>query len=187
MPRLLRHAAAGLVLTLALGACGKHDAPPPANAPAAAASAKPAPAASTPAPAATPNAPAKAPAPAATTAAAPIDTHFRVASVTIGDDVAPDHRVTQAKARFAPAVKVIYAAVETQGVTDNATLSATWSYLDSQAKQIVSTSQSIATTGPAVTTFEIRNPNLWPTGKYQVVIAVDGKTVATQDFEVTKG
>jgi hypothetical protein len=187
MHRLLRHAAACLVLAFALGACGKHEAPP-ANTPARVASAKPAAATSTPAPApaATPHSPATLPTAPATTASAPSDTHFHVAGVTVGDAVAPDHRVTQAKARFVPTDKVIYAAVETQGITDNATLSATWSYLEGQSRQIVSTSQSIATTGPAVTTFEIRNPNLWPTGKYQVVIALDGKTVATRDFDVTK-
>ena len=117
----------------------------------------------------------------------PVDTHFRVAGVTVGNEVAADHRVTQARTHFAPTDKIIYAAVETEGKTESATLTATWSYLEGQSRQIVSTSQSIATTGTAVTTFEVRNPNLWPTGKYQVVIAVDGKTVSTQDFEVTKG
>ena len=189
MHRFARHTVGGgcLLAALALGACGKHEAPP---------AAAPAPATSAPARTAA-RPPAQVPeitlpkaasaAPAKTTAtAAPVDKAFRVASVSVGDDVTPDHRVTQAKSRFAPSVKTIYAAVETQGVTDSATLSATWSYLEGSSRQIVSTSQSIATDGPAVTTFEVRNPNQWPLGKYQVVIAVDGKTVSTQDFEVAK-
>lgn len=138
MNRLLRHALPCLVLPLALAACGKKHEQPPANAPAATslppARAATTPAAPAPAPAATPNTPATPPAAPATTAAAPVDTHFRVAGVTVGGDVAPDHRVTQAKSRFAPTDKTIYAAVETQGITDNATLSATWTYLDSQAR-----------------------------------------------------
>jgi len=190
MHRFQRHAFGGccLIAALALGACGKHEAPP-ASAPAAA-STRPvtAPAAAPPSitlPKAASAVPAK---PATTTAAsAPVEQTFRVAGVTVGDDVSPDHRVTLAKMRFSPSVKTIYAAVETQGITDSATLSATWSYVEGTPRQIVSTSQSIATEGPAVTTFEVRNPNQWPLGKYQVMIAVDGKTVSTQEFEVAKG
>ncbi len=188
MKRLLRHAIGCAVVfaAFALAACGKHEPPPAPKAPASAAS-TPAAATTTPAPPATPNSPAASPAAPATAAAAPADTHFRIAGVTIGSEVAADHRVTQPRTRFAPTDKTIYAAVETEGTTESATLTATWTYLEGQSRQIVSTSQSIATTGPAVTTFEVRNPNLWPIGKYQVVIAVDGKPVSTQDFEVTKG
>ena len=190
MHHFQRHAIAccGLLAALTLAACGKHEAAPAA--PATKAAAAPMAAASAPAKARAgapditlPTASAKS---VASTAPAPVVASFRVASVTMGDDVAPDHRVTAAKTRFTPSVKTIYAAVETQGVTDSATLSATWSYVEGTPRQIVSTSQSIATDGPAVTTFEVRNPNQWPLGKYQVVIAVDGKTVSTQDFEVAK-
>ena len=187
MHRFQRHAFGGscLIAALALAACGKHEAPPAA--PAAASTARvTAPAAAPPA-ITLPKAASAVPAKAATVAAAPVAQTFRVEGVTLGDDVSPDHRVTLAKARFAPSVKTIYAAVETQGSTDSATLSATWSYVEGTPRQIVSTSQSIATDGPAVTTFEVRNPNQWPLGKYQVVIAVDGKTVSTQEFEVAKG
>jgi len=191
MNSLLRHVLRYVVLStaVALAACGKHEPPPAPKSPASASSAPAAPAAArtAPAPAATRNLPITPPSAPAPTAAVPVDTHFRVAGVTVGNEVAADHRVTQARTHFAPTDKIIYAAVETEGKTESATLTATWSYLEGQSRQIVSTSQSIATTGTAVTTFEVRNPNLWPTGKYQVVIAVDGKTVSTQDFEVTKG
>lgn len=189
MHRFQRHAAGigCLIAALALGACGKHEAPP-AAAPAAAASAPARPLAKAPAPVPDITLPkATSTVPAAAAKPAEVDRTFRIASVTIGDDVTPDHRVTEAMTRFAPSVKTIYAAVETLGVTDSATLSATWSYLEGTSRQIVSTSQSIATDGPAVTTFEVRNPNQWPLGRYQVVIAVDGKVVSTQEFEVAKG
>ena len=189
MNSLLRHVIRYAVLStaVALAACGKHEPPPAPKSPASASSAPAAPATARTAlaPAATRNLPATPP--TAPAAAVRVDTHFRVAGVTVGNEVAADHRVTQARTHFAPTDKIIYAAVETEGKTESATLTATWSYLEGQSRQIVSTSQSIATTGTAVTTFEVRNPNLWPTGKYQVVIAVDGKTVSTQDFEVTKG
>ncbi|MGO4701609.1 hypothetical protein [Dyella sp. 2RAB6] len=187
MHRFQRHAAGVCCLTaaLALGACGKHEAPP-ATAPAAAASAPAKPPATAPAAVPDIHLPKASSASPAKAAVAPVDKTFRVASVTVGDDVMADHRVTEAKTRFAPSVKTIYAAVETQGVTDSATLNATWTYLEGTSRQIVSTSQSIATEGPAVTTFEVRNPNQWPIGKYQVVITVDGKAVSTQDFEVAK-
>ena len=188
MHRFERHALGSgcLIAALALGACGKHEAPPTA-APAAASTARvTAPAAAPPA-ITLPKAASALPARTATTATPSAVQTFRVAAVTVGDDVSPDHRVSLAKLRFSPSVKTIYAAVETQGSTDSVTLTATWSYIEGIPRQIVSTSQSIATDGPAVTTFEVRNPNQWPLGKYQVVIAVDGKTVVTQDFEVAKG
>jgi len=201
MKRSIPHVAlysAALAGLLLLGACGKHEQnepPPAASAPAKPAStpatpppASPAPSTTAPAPAGTSNAPAARPAHAGTTpsAAVPTPTEFRVAAVTVGSQVADDHRVSEARSRFAPSDKAIYASVATQGNTSGVTLNATWTYMEGQARPITSTSQSIATDGPAVTTFEVRNPNQWPTGKYQVVISLDGKPVSTQGFEVSK-
>ncbi|WP_266171993.1 hypothetical protein [Dyella subtropica] len=201
MKRSIRHVAlysATLAGLLTLSACGKHEQAPPANAPAAPASTPAAQQAPTPAPAPASTAPA-APAPASTTTTKPagagasasatpaaVNDNFHVAAVTLGSKVANDLQISEAKNRFAPNEKAIYASVATQGDTAGATLNATWTYLEGQARQITSTNQSIATNGPATTTFEIRNPNLWPAGKYQVVISLDGKPVTTQDFEVSK-
>ena len=187
---------AGLLM---LSACGKSEQPassPPA-ASTAAAPAAPTPASTAPAPASTAAAPAPAPsttaaaapaaAPASNTAAAPVAGDLKVAGVTLGGAVSADHKVSKAKTTFAPGDKSIYASVATEGNTDGATLSAKWSYLEGKGQLVNSTSQSIATDGPATTTFRVQNPNNWPEGKYKVEIAVNGKSVSTQNFEVKKG
>lgn len=183
---------------LLLGACGKHDnnntpAPAPAGtaatSPMAPMSPQPVPAATAPAPAST-AAPApagsSAPANAGTTAAATpaVDNAFGIDQVVIGDAVNSSHAVATAKDHIAADHKAIYASVETRGKTDGVTLSARWSYLEGKGQLVSAISQSIATDGPAVTTFKIQNPHLWPAGKYQVEIALDGKPVSTRAFEV---
>jgi len=102
----------------------------------------------------------------------------------VGDAVTAGHTVTQPRDTIAATQKAIYASVETSGRTDGATLSARWSYVEGKGQLVSAISQSIATTGPAVTTFKIQNPNAWPAGRYQVEIALDGKPVSTRSFEV---
>lgn len=186
-------AASGLLM---LSACGKHDASTEAPAPASTATTPttpampPAPATTAPAPAATAATPAMpastAPAPASTTAsAAPAASDvFAVSKVVVGDAITAAHTVNQPKDTIAATRKAIYASVETSGRTDGATLSARWSYDEGKGQLVSAISQSIATSGPAVTTFKIQNPNVWPAGKYTVEIALDGKPVSTRSFEV---
>jgi hypothetical protein len=178
---------------LLLSACGKHPAPVPASQPVAkptvtAPAAKPAPTGTTGRTVAAPAAPASAGITAATTptAAAAASTTFSVASVTLGDTVNAAHQVSQASNRFAPGDKIIYASVATAGRSSGATLNARWSYLEGQGLLISNITQAIAADGPAVTTFMVQNPDLWPEGKYKVEISLDGKPVATQDFEISK-
>lgn len=182
-------ALAGLLL---LSACGKHDneaTPPP---PAAASTAATPPAAATaPTPAATaptPAAPASSPAPASSSGNAAAtsgdDTHFAVARLQLGDTVTANHKVDQPRSTFAPTQKTIYASVETTGRTDEATLAARWSYLEGRGQLVSTISQSIATDGPATTTFKVENPDTWPAGKYKVDISLDGKPVTSQTFEI---
>lgn len=188
------HNTALLSATLAallLSACGKNEpAAPPANAPAPAhTAAAPAP---TPAPAAT----AAQPAAAATAthagsmapsiAATPPPAPLTVAKLTLGSAVNAEYKVTRPGNRFATSDKTIYASVTTEGSTGGATLNAKWSYLEGQGQLVSSISQSIATDGPAITTFKVQNPDLWPEGKYRVEISLDGKPVAKQDFEIRK-
>lgn len=187
-------AASGLLM---LSACGKHDAS--TEAPAAASTAgvaptapviAPAPASTAPAPSSTSAAPAvpgsAPPAPASTTAStAPAASDlFAVSKVVIGDAVNAAHTVNQPTDTIAATQKAIYASVETSGRTDGATLSARWTYDEGKGQLVSAISQSIATSGPAVTTFKIQNPNAWPEGKYTVEIALDGKPVSTRSFEV---
>jgi len=180
--------AATLAAVLALSACGKHDdGQQAAPAGASTAPATPAPAATAPAPAASAPAAASttaaAAAPAAPAAAAPAAS-FKVDTVTLGSVVGNDHKVSKAKTSFAPSDKAIYASVATDGSTPGSNLSAKWTFEDGSA--VSDTSKTVATDGPAVTTFKVQNPSEWPEGKYKLVVAVDGKAAATQDFEIKK-
>ncbi len=185
---------------LLLSACGKSEAPAPA--PAAASTAAPAPAATAPAaastavkPATTPatsSTAASAPANAATVAAAPAttpataSTPLSFSKLTLGDAVNSERQVTKASTSFAVTDKTIYASVATEGSSNGAKLNAKWSYLEGQGIVVSNITQSIATDGPAITTFKVQNPDLWPEGKYKVEISLDGKTVADQDFQISK-
>ncbi|TAL93050.1 MAG: hypothetical protein EPN69_07615 [Rhodanobacter sp.] len=186
--------AAGLASMLLLAACGKHETPAP-TAPSAASSMAPtatvAIATSAPAPAssAKPEAtPARTgtsavntPAPA-TSAVLP----FRFGKLTLGDAVNADHEITHAVDHFAADDKTLYASVATVGRSTGATLNAKWRYLEGRGQLVSSISQSVATDGPAITTFKVQNPDLWPEGKYKVEISIDGKPVASQDFRIGK-
>jgi len=176
---------AGLLL---LGACSQQGndtaAPPPA------ASSAPAPAsahtAALPAPAA-PAVPATTAAPAtagSSAAAVPAPDVFKVGAVTLGEAVTAGYRIAKPTTLFAASQNIIYASVATTGRTSGATLSAHFRYLEGKGEDVTTISQTIATDGPATTTFKLRNPNDWPAGKYQVEIAIDGKPVDRQAFEV---
>ncbi|TBR36192.1 MULTISPECIES: hypothetical protein [Dyella] len=178
---------------IVLSACGKQqdqsqEATPPAasTAPVAPAAAPPAPApastsATMPPPASTTSMPAH----SGTTSSLKPES-LKVTDVKLGNKVAGEDGVSEARNHFAPNDPTIYASVTTHGQTEGATLSAAWSYLEGKSQQITQTDQQFRASGPAVTTFEVRNPNLWPAGKYQVVISLNGKPVSTQPFEVSK-
>jgi hypothetical protein len=150
--------ALGLAGALALTACGKKDETPP-------------PAATTP-PATT--------TPPPSTAMTPAQ-GVTVASVDLGTAVGPDQKVTSPTTTFG-AKDTIYAAVSTTGAATNATLGAKWTYQDGQT--VNDSSQTIAPSGPAVTTFHISKPDGWPAGNYKVEISLDGKSVSSKDFTV---
>ncbi len=186
-----------VLASLLLSACGKQQPAAPASPPASASTTTaPAPAAIAPAvagSAAAPAAPAasstvaSAAAPAAAAvAAAPAKAPLTVAKVTLGDAVNAEHKISRPGNSFIASDKTIYASVATEGSSGGATLNAKWSYLEGQGQLVSSVSQSIATDGPAVTTFKVENPDLWPAGKYKVEISLDGKPVATQDFAIRK-
>ncbi len=187
-----------VLASLLLSACGKQPPAVPANPAAASTAATPAaPVPSAPAAAgsaAAPAAPAAsstaasaaAPTAAAAVATAPAKAPLTVAKVTLGDAVNAEHKISRPGSSFAASDKTIYASVATEGSSGGATLNAKWSYLEGQGQLVSSVSQSIATDGPAITTFKVENPDLWPAGKYKVEISLDGKPVATQNFAIKK-
>lgn len=189
-PRKTALYCATLAGLLVLSACGKnHEASnttptsPATSAPAPAAPAPPSTAPISP-PQSAPSPTSSAPAPVQTTASVATGGEIKIAAVTIGSQVDAAHAISKEQRKFAPEEKAIYASVATIGTTDNATLNAKWTYLDGKDEPFSSTSESIATDGPAITTFKVQNPNAWPKGKYKVVISLNGKQVASEDFEV---
>ena len=127
------------------------------------------------------------PAPAAsTTKPAASDGGFRVATLTLGSAIDAGYAVTAPATRFAADTPVIYASVATTGRTTGATLDARWRYLEGQGVLVNELSQIVAAGGPAVTTFKVQNPNRWPVGRYNVEISLNGKPVASREFEIEK-
>jgi hypothetical protein len=199
-PRSATLISATFASMLLLSACGKSEAPAPAPAAASTAAPTPAPAptATAPAPASTAVKPAAAstaaPAAAATTAAtaapaaapAAASAPLTFSKLTLGDAVNNDHQVTKPGTSFATTDKTIYASVATEGRTSGTKLSAKWTYTEGAGVLVSNITESIATDGPAITTFKVQNPDLWPEGKYKVEISLDGKTVADQDFQIGK-
>ena len=190
MTRSLRSIAlysATLGALLLLSGCGKNE-PAPASTPVPASTA---PVATTPPPAAGTAAlppPGAASVASAASVAAPaaLPAPLTVAKLVLGSAVNAEHQVTRASNNFATGDKTLYASVATEGSSGGATLNAKWSYLEGQGQLVSSISQSIATDGPAITTFKVQNPDLWPEGKYRVEISLDGKPVAKQDFQIRK-
>lgn len=127
------------------------------------------------------------PTPAGRAAKVADDNHFRVSSVTLGSRIDTSYAVTVPATRFSAETHTIYASVATTGHTAGARLDARWRYLEGQGVPFNELSQSVAADGPAITTFEVQNPNRWPAGKYVVEISLDGKPAAQQAFEVTVG
>ncbi len=182
-------------IALALSACGNgsHTAGGPASSgtvttPPHAASA-PAPAHSAPAVASSSPAAASTAAPAApaapAAASAPTASSDSSLSLVVGSSVTADHRVTHASASFKPSEKAFYAGVSTNGKNLGGTLNAKWLYLEGKKPLVISSvSQLIPGDAPSSTTFTVHNPNPWPEGRYKVEIALDGKTIAAQEFQV---
>ncbi|MBB5359918.1 pyruvate/2-oxoglutarate dehydrogenase complex dihydrolipoamide acyltransferase (E2) component [Rhodanobacter sp. ANJX3] len=198
-PRSATLISATFASMLLLSACGKSEAPAPAPAAASTAAPAPAPAATAPAPASTAvkpaaastaaaTAPAVTPAATAAPAAAPAaaSAPLSFSKLTLGNAVNNDHQVTKPGTSFATTDKTIYASVATDGSTSGAKLNAKWTYTEGASVLVSNITQSISTDGPAITTFKVQNPDLWPEGKYKVEISLDGKTVADQDFQIGK-
>lgn len=167
----LRHTALVVpaCLALAVAACGKHAAPAPV------------PVAAKPAPKPAPPRPAPAPKPAA-----PVTPAFHVTGVTLGTMIDDAYAVALPTTRIPGTIPTIYASVATAGSTPGATLSARWYYLAGKDPLVTETSQPVRTDGAATTAFKLYNPNRWPLGAYRVDIALDGRVVAHQAFEVVE-
>lgn len=104
-----------------------------------------------------------------------------VTSVVLGTAVGSDQMIVSATTSFG-AYETIYASVSTAGAATSAKLKAKWSFQDGQIVNV--SSQIIAPTGPAVTSFHISKPDGWPAGRYKVEISLDNQPVSSKDFVV---
>lgn len=114
---------------------------------------------------------------------APAGDAVRVTEVDVGRSIGADKRINDNAATDEfRRTDTIYASVATEGNASGAALSARWTFEDGQV--VDESSQTVSSTGPAVTEFHISKPDGWPVGKYKVEIRLNGQTVETKDFEV---
>ena len=105
----------------------------------------------------------------------------KVTDVALGRAIGSDKAVTDATDNFRPN-DTIYASVATDGSSASTTLRARWTY---EGGQVVDEStRAIAPNNRERTEFHISKPDGWPTGKYQVEVFLDGRSIETKKFEV---
>lgn len=106
---------------------------------------------------------------------------FKIVSVLLGTSLDAERIVVGDTETFAPTDK-IHASVLSTGAHDGLRLSAKW--LAPDGSVVAQTEQPLAPTTATATTFSISNPTSWPTGDYQLQIAVNGSTLQTRTFKV---
>ena len=105
----------------------------------------------------------------------------KVTDVTLGRAIGGDKAITDRTDNFRP-TDTIYASVATDGSSASTTLRARWTY---EGGQVVDEStRAIAANNRERTEFHISKPDGWPTGKYQVELFLDGRSIETKKFEV---
>ena len=107
----------------------------------------------------------------------------KISAIELGNAISSDGRVAAgaAKTTFAPS-DTIYVSVQTAEPPAGAELSARWTYQDGQ---LVSESrEQLTSSGNTATEFHIAKPDGWPTGRYQVEIAMNGQPAGKREFEV---
>lgn len=113
--------------------------------------------------------------------ATPAATGVRVTEIDLGRSLAADKGIADKTSEFRPS-DTIYASIETDGTSPQATLQTRWTYQDGQV--VKELSETIAPTGKARTEFHIVKPDGWPAGKYTVAVLLNGAAAGTKEFEV---
>jgi hypothetical protein len=106
----------------------------------------------------------------------------QVTDIDMGRRLTADIKIDDKTTDFKPA-DMIYAVVETKG-TGPATLATRWTYQDNQVVNESSKTISLQGNEPVRTEFHISKPDGWPTGKYHLVVMLNGTTAGEKDFEV---
>jgi hypothetical protein len=108
---------------------------------------------------------------------------LRVAAIELGNAVGPDGRVAAGaeKTTFAP-TDTIFVSILTDKPPAGASLSTRWTYEDGQV--VSEGHETLTSSDRTATEFHIAKPDGWPTGRYRVEIALNGKPAGSRDFEV---
>lgn len=106
---------------------------------------------------------------------------FRIVSVLVGNAVDGEHVVTTDQREFA-AKDPIYASVLSIGAHQGLKLSADW--LAPDGSSFAKSEQLLVPSSDLATTFNVRHPAGWPSGDYQLRIAINGHTLRTEKFSV---
>lgn len=82
--------------------------------------------------------------------------------------------------------QAFYCIVEVANAPDDTTLKAVWIAVDVEGVEpnYIIDEVEITTDGKEVFTFDLKNDNLWPDGKYKVEIYMDGDLEKTLEFSV---
>lgn len=139
---------------LALAACGKKDAPPPASAPVAVA-----------------------PAPDL------VNVAVAVRQVVLANQIGADKKAVAPATSFTPA-DTLYAVVETIGSGKASVKALWTFHKGDKAVQVNETVQELVLAGPATSEFHVSKPGGWPVGDYQVEVFLNGTSVGAQKFAV---
>ena len=106
---------------------------------------------------------------------------FRIVSVLMGTALDGDRVVIADKREFASKDK-IHASVLSTGAHQGLRLSAKW--LAPDGSTVAEASQPMVPTTATAITFTISNPEPWPAGDYQLLIAINDQTQRTETFRV---
>jgi len=99
----------------------------------------------------------------------------------VGRMLKADNHVADKGTRFA-SNDTIYIVIVSKGSVSGVKMQALMSY--QTGAMVYDSNRIVDLKGPGTTVFQASNPSGWPVGKYQLRIAVAGKTYRTWDFEV---
>jgi hypothetical protein len=106
---------------------------------------------------------------------------FKIVQVLMGNTVDGEKVVVHDTREFA-AKDAIYASVLSIGAHQGLKLTADWRAPDGSI--IAKSEQALVPESDLATTFNLRNPEPWPAGDYELRLAIDGHTVRTEKFAI---
>lgn len=104
----------------------------------------------------------------------------RVSDIALGRTLNPDKTIADKSDSFLP-TDTVYISVKTDGSAPGAKLQTKWSF---NGKVVEESSETIASSGPAITEFHLSKPDGWPVGNYRIEVLLDGASVGSKNFDV---